>query len=296
MNVIKNILCPVDFSEKSGKVIEKAGFLARLYQADLTLIHVVSNMTAYMGSLYGFDSAANPEWFFPVTEQAKERARELLRDLKQQYVPYVVTCKSSIRYGNIRDEILEEAKELNADLIVLSTQSNDDLINLPLGNTVNDIISRADCPVFTFRELGEEKGFGKILIPVDVTYGINELMDYLVNYFDARDPEVQLINVVDTKHADDLGFISRIKNYLSRFEAEIKKRGIENISVEVISGKNPGASINDYAVAGNFQLIMMNTHGRSGLENLVMGSVTHHVVSRSRIPVFTYRGKNIEEM
>ncbi|MBX7241540.1 MAG: universal stress protein [Bacteroidia bacterium] len=296
MHTIKNILCPVDFSEKSGKMIEKAAFFARLHQADLTLVHVVSNMTAYMGSLYGFDSAANPEWFFPVTEQAKERARELLRDLKQQFVPYAVTCKSSIRYGNIRDEILEEAKELNANLIILATHSNDDLLNLPLGNTVNDIISRAGCPVLTFREMGEEKGFGKILIPVDITYGISELIDYIVDYFDSRDPEIQLINMVDTKHADDLGFISRIENYLGKFRDEIKKRGFNNTSLKVISGKNPGASINDYAVAGNFQLIMMNTHGRSGLENLIMGSVTHHVVSRSRIPVFTFRGKNIDEM
>ncbi len=296
MSVIRNILCPVDFTEKSGVIIEKAAFMARLYQADLTLLHVVSNMTAYMGSLYGFDSAANPEWFFPVTEQAKERARELLRDLKQKHVPYVVTCKSSIRYGNIREEIIEEAEELNADLIVIGIHDKEGVLNRQIGNTVQNVVSAAPCPVLVFRELGDEKGFGKILIPVDVSFGASELLDYLIGYFDARDPEVQFINVVETKHADDLGFISRIEAHLKKYVDYVRSKGFTRVSERVIIGKSAGIAINDYAVAGNFQLIMMNTHGRSGLDSLIMGSVTHHVVSFSRIPVFTYRSKTTDEM
>lgn len=295
MPTIKQILCPVAFSEKSEDVIEKAAFLAQLYQADLTLLHVISSLSAYMGELYGFNATSNPEWFYSMTEQAKDRARDLMRDIKKEKVPLAVKCKSSVRYGGVASEILEEAKAINADLIILTTHNHDDLMSLPLGSTAQDVISRADCPVMTLHTIGEEKGYRKILVPVDVTFGAKEITEYITKYFSVRDPDVEFITVIDPKHAEP-GYIKRITNYLSHFKDELNKAGLDNVKVNVITGKNTGAAINDYAIAGNFQLIMMNTHGKSGLGSRVMGSVTYQVVTRSRIPVFTHRAKDVKEM
>lgn len=294
MRPITHILCPVDFSEKSEESVKKAGFLARLYQADLTLVHVISSLSQYMGNTYGFDSVTNPEWFFPMTEQAKEKSREMLRDLKQKHIPYVVKCKSSVRYGRISEEILAEAQELNTDLIVMSMDSRDDLVSRSFGNVVTDVVSHATCPTLIFHQILEEKGFGKILIPVDIGFGAEEICDYLIEYFSVRDPEVTLITVVE--QIENEGYVGRIKNYLESFAQKLRAANIENVSVQVIGGKNIASAINDYAVAGNYQLVMMNTHAKSGLGGWVMGSVTHSVITRSRVPIFTFRAAKVSEM
>jgi len=63
------------------------------------------------------------------------------------------------------------------------------------------------------------------------------------------------------------------------YAKELNNHGLDNVKVNVITGKNTGIAINDYAIAGDFQLIMMNTHGKSGLGSTIMGSVTHQVVN-----------------
>ncbi len=294
MRPITHILCPVDFSEKSHETVKKAGFLARLYQADLTLVHVISSLSQYMGTTYGFDSATNPEWFLPMTEQAKEKSREMLREIKQKHIPYAVKCKSSVRYGRVSEEILAEAKETNTDMIVMSMDSRDDLISRSFGNVVTDVVSHSPCPTLVFHQILEEKGFNKILIPVDISFGADELCDYLVEYFSVRDPEVVIMTVVE--QIENEGYVGRIKAYLEGFAHKLRAANVENVSVQVIGGKNIASAINDFAVAGNFQLVMMNTHAKSGLGGWVMGSVTHSVITRSRVPIFTYRAAKIAEM
>lgn len=294
MATIKQILCPVSFTEQSEGLVKKAAFLAQLHQADLQLLHVINSLTSYLGDLYGFNPANNPEWFHPMTEQAKDKARDLLRDIKQRHIPLAVRCKSSVRYGGVVNEILAEAEELGADLIVLSNHTQDELNNLPIGTTAQDVISRAQCPVLTYRSLGTEQGFGKILVPVDLDFGAGELTDFLAEYFATRDPEVEFVSVIDPRNAD-AGYEERIKHFLQQFAEQLNKRDIERTKVNVLHGKQVGITLNDYAVAGDFQLIMMNTIGRSGLTGTILGSVTHQIVTRSRIPVLTYRAKNADE-
>lgn len=294
MRTIKHILCPVDFTEKSEALVESAGFLARLYQADLTLVHVINSVAFQLGNIYGLGGVAEADWQNPWTEKAKEKARELLREYKKEYVPLSVTCKSSVRYGDVTEEIIKESVENNSDLLVLSTEGNDELRRSPLSSTISEIISRIESPVLVFHAIQEEKGFKRIMIPVDPTFGIQELVDYLGNYFATRDPYVELLTVVEPEVAEPN--IRNIQDYLNKIVSHIRSLGIENVDSKIIFGKNPSAAINDHAVANNHQLIMMNTHGKSGIGGWSLGSVTHQVVSRSRIPVFTYRAVKIQDM
>ena len=59
----------------------------------------------------------------------------------------------------------------------------------------------------------------------------------------------------------------------------------------MILGKNIGAAINDYAVAASFRMIMMNAYRAEGFSLNIIGSTTHSVVTRSRVPVFSCKSK-----
>jgi nucleotide-binding universal stress UspA family protein len=58
----------------------------------------------------------------------------------------------------------------------------------------------------------------------------------------------------------------------------------------VIREASARPAIVDVALELNCQMIVMGTHGRSGLEHLLMGSVAEYVVRHSRVPVLTVRG------
>jgi nucleotide-binding universal stress UspA family protein len=58
----------------------------------------------------------------------------------------------------------------------------------------------------------------------------------------------------------------------------------------VVREASPPAAIVDVALELNCQMIVMGTHGHSGLEHLLLGSVAEYVVRHSKIPVLTVRG------
>ena len=77
------------------------------------------------------------------------------------------------------------------------------------------------------------------------------------------------------------------EKYLSEMVGYLKERGIRAESA-IVYGK-PGLALSDYAEKNSVDLIVMATHGRSGLSRIVMGSVAEHMVRASRSAVLLVR-------
>jgi nucleotide-binding universal stress UspA family protein len=78
-----------------------------------------------------------------------------------------------------------------------------------------------------------------------------------------------------------------IEEYLARVEKKLKKASLK-VRSEILRG-DPAEQIVDYADANPFNLIVMSTHARSGLNRWVYGSVTAKVLQRASSPVFLVR-------
>jgi len=75
------------------------------------------------------------------------------------------------------------------------------------------------------------------------------------------------------------------KDYLARMSDKLKKEGLA-VQTAIVKGRAADAIL-DYARKNNVDLIIMSTHGRSGVSRWVMGSVTDKVVRHATIPVLT---------
>ncbi|MFN8584716.1 MAG: universal stress protein [Dehalococcoidia bacterium] len=75
---------------------------------------------------------------------------------------------------------------------------------------------------------------------------------------------------------------------LSALREQLHARGVERVSIEVVEGA-PGPAIIEVAAQQGCDLIVMATHGRSGLGRAVLGSVADHVIRHSSIPVLLVR-------
>ncbi len=76
--------------------------------------------------------------------------------------------------------------------------------------------------------------------------------------------------------------------YLARVEARLRSEGVEDITASVWYG-NPVSVITEAAQLHGVDMIVMTTHGRSGLGRLVLGSVAESVIRSSRIPILIIR-------
>jgi nucleotide-binding universal stress UspA family protein len=81
----------------------------------------------------------------------------------------------------------------------------------------------------------------------------------------------------------------KVKEYLTRVKEKLYQPGlnVEIVDIERKANQSPAEVILDYAEKNNFDLIIISTHGRSGVSRWAFGSVAERVVNHSRIPVLT---------
>jgi nucleotide-binding universal stress UspA family protein len=82
--------------------------------------------------------------------------------------------------------------------------------------------------------------------------------------------------------------VADAEQYLSTLKSELEERGIRNVETHVWYGP-PAASIIDAAGLYKVDLIVMTTHGRSGVGRLLYGSVAESVLRGTTIPIFLRR-------
>lgn len=288
MQIVKKILCPIDFSETTHIIIEKAVALAKMHQAEIILLYVVHKLSRLGGHFYGFNTDEE-EWFQLLEQQIHPKISNLLTNLISKEIPNDVKASFEVGYGKVSAEIVRVAETIKADIILMAMETADALAKVPLANYVTQVISAAPCPVLTYHKIAEAADYSKILLPIDLRMGGEMVCTNLVRFFSTQNPEIQLITVINPESSQYQ--IKKARKQLLLYAANFKEKGIENISINVIMGKNIGAAINDYAVAASFRMIMMNAYRSEGFSLNIIGSVTHNVVTRSRVPVFSCKTK-----
>ena len=141
----------------------------------------------------------------------------------------------------------------------------------------------------------------RILVPVDFSAHSDSALRYAATLAGQVGASVELLHVVDdfTFGAYSEIYVPNIPDMtqeaintalerLKTIEAAVFPHGADVESV-VYAGR-PASTIIDHAAEGRFDLIVMGTHGRTGLSHLLMGSVAEHVVRTAGCPVLTIRG------
>jgi universal stress protein A len=139
---LKHILVPIDFSACSKKALAYASSFARQFGAELTLLHVVQPFTPV------------PEMPPVDFETINEAKAEL--DAVQGTVGNGVVSKALLCSGQAHSEIARASKELDIDLIVISTHGRTGLARALMGSTTEKVVRLAHCPVLVVREFEHE--------------------------------------------------------------------------------------------------------------------------------------------
>lgn len=141
---LKKILVPIDFSECSRKALQYAVPFAKQFGASLTLLHVVH--INYAGAEYG------PIDFPLLERQLQENGEKQIAALVKKHIGDQVPAETLVRTGRAASEIVEAARELDIDLIIISTHGYTGLKHVFLGSTTENVVRYAPCPVLTVRE------------------------------------------------------------------------------------------------------------------------------------------------
>jgi nucleotide-binding universal stress UspA family protein len=145
---LKRILVPVDFSPLSKKALQYALRFAEEFDADVKLVHVVEPDVPP-----AFDG-----WMIapPVISTNPDGAKKLKRLASSVQTARINPVQSTVRTGMPAHEIVEAAKELDVDLIIIATHGYTGWKHFAIGSTAERVVRAAPCPVLVVREKEHE--------------------------------------------------------------------------------------------------------------------------------------------
>ena len=146
---IKKILVPTDFSPASRKALHYAPCFANNFGSELTLLHVLEPATST--TFAGLPAA--PAFSEAEMADAEESLRALVSSLRTAGVARV---RWTMRTGVATHEIVEAAKELDVDLIVIATHGYTGWKHFAIGSTAERVARAAPCSVLVVREKEHE--------------------------------------------------------------------------------------------------------------------------------------------
>jgi universal stress protein A len=140
IRLFRKILCPIDFSQHSLAALDVA--LKMVQQNDATLY--LLNVAPMPAGAAGFQPV--PLDPYPYVE--KDR-REQLQKLAQKRIPATVRCETLVTSGDPAEQVLDTARGVNADLIVMGTHGRKGLGHLVLGSVAERVVRESPIPVLT---------------------------------------------------------------------------------------------------------------------------------------------------
>ena len=291
MQTFRTILFAADFSENSKEAFRAACSLATANETRLVVLHVAEptllpQEPIYYGQLTVQFVPADPD---------KARHAELKQKLREFYAP---DCPLDVAYrtneGTAAEEILSVAQEIGSDLIVLGTHGRTGLRWLLAGSVAVSVLHGANCPVMALRSTAEPHQAKEIQVILHATdFSADSEAALRVARQLAREHGARLIIVhaeklevlVDGTPAaviDPRAYHDAMENLRKRVDGPDLKYPVSTVLRRGFAAEE----IILTAVDMGCDLIVMGTHGRSGLGRLLMGSVAENVLPRATAPYF----------
>lgn len=293
MQEIEKILFPTDYSYCAEHAFAHAVYLASEHNADLHVLHITERETSDDGVVLVEGLLQGAKGELGAVLQGFGTAGET--GTSNQL--YTVTLHGEDPAG----DILAYAEKHGADVIVMGTHGRRGVRRFFTGSVTEKVVRHATCPVLTVGEQTRQKPGAegqRLLVPVDFSESMGPLLAEAKQLALAYRAEVDLLHVVQESVYPIVYGIEPVvplsEQVGKRAEEELHYAGAAAFGNEVVFRAevlvgHPIRDIAAYAERGNHAMIVIATHGLTGLKHLLLGSVTEAVIRTAPCPVYTVR-------
>jgi nucleotide-binding universal stress UspA family protein len=285
--MFEKILVPLDTSPFAEQVLPSVVELARSFNSEIDLINICeSHKTQETGTYQAY---------------LEEQVVKIQNALPGQNAK----IKAETTIGSPAQQILSYAKQEKVNLIVMSSHGLSGVTLWPLGSTADRVLRQTGQPILIVKvnpapeTVPQDSLFKRILIPLDGSDLGARVVPYVVEIASRFGSEVVLFHVIQTdKHLHSLGRIDTVpireeelaslqkqsEDYLS--QQSRKLAGSRASVVNVVKSGNVAEEIIKYAAVKSCHLIALASHGHSGFESWIIGSVTTKILHAGNKSLF----------
>ena len=292
----RQVLFPTDFSPCAERAFTHAAHLTSQYAARLHILSVVDAED---------DDSKNPMSYLPLgrdelaAELGLPRGPEPRMKVESNGETTPDSINVTLQASSPWRAILTYADENDIDLIVMGTHGRHGVDRILMGSVAEQVVRRAKCAVLTVRDTeASASNTGPIVVPVDFSTFTRGVLSQAIDLAEAYATEIHLVHVIEPITLPTVYGIDPMPAVVPDMEGRatealtlLKTESIPEAvpaHAEVLVG-HAAHEIVTYADDVRARMIVIATHGLTGLKRLLMGSVTEHVVREAACPVFTVR-------
>jgi nucleotide-binding universal stress UspA family protein len=268
------LLLATDGSEFSEGAVRLALAMAPKCDAKLTVMTIVLSNPEY-------DTIA-PQ----LAEAAEQKARVIIEDVRKRAESAGPSVETIIRHGQEpAREIVEQAEEMNADAIIMGRRGRRGLARMMVGDATARVCGQARCSVLVAPRHAQMWS-KRVLIATDGSH-----------YSDAAAEAAGKIAAICSLPVTVMSAALASHNAARRQEASDALERVKKIYTDMgldadtilVEARRPEEAILETARAKGADIIVMGSHGRTGLQKVLLGSVSERVIGTTEGPVLVVK-------
>ncbi len=290
---IRHILVATDFSPASTPAVVTASRLARTFGARVTLAHVFDPMPLSPAVTYPTQIWTGADFAL----QLEAETAKLLDETRNEHFAGVEVEVRALRHTSASTALCDLAEEQpqSIDLIVVGTHSRTGVKRLLLGSVAEQVIRHARVPVLAVRP-GDGQGLPQnIFVTTDFSPAADSALEDAAELARRFGAKVTLGHVYEAVS----GIAAGIPAYRSfdeldpELRAALQKLARERLgpdaAIELAVGVSAAEVLLERIEAGGYDLVVVATHGRTGLSRLLIGSVAERITRHAPCSVWASR-------
>jgi nucleotide-binding universal stress UspA family protein len=265
---MKNILCPIDFSEASIHALEFAADIGAHEQGRLTLLNIFTPAE--------FNKIIKSQHVEQVYDKLLKTAELKLEAIAKEIMHLsgkrgLMECRHIIRPGEIVIKVAEVAKEEDCDLIVIGTTGTSAFKKKYIGDSATSIIHHSRCSVMCIPESHNFQGINRIVYASDYQEEDKLAVQQIVRLATSMDAELKIVHISHHDHTIDKAmydsFVSELSGFV-RYDRTTFDRLVFN---DVAQG------LDKYARDIEADLLILLDKKLTKVEHLLHRSLTDHI-------------------
>lgn len=284
MKLLDNILLGEDYGKYSPNTLNVAIDLAKVFESKITPIYVLP------------DDIVNEKAKHLLEDTARSKLRETVKFISENGVE---TGEAILEFGSTSDAIVNAASAINASLVVLGAGDTTEKQKFKLGTTTERIIQKSEKPVFVVKD-NSPLNIQQILCPIDFSSASKRALKNAILICRKLKAKLTILSVCEIGTSwlvsDEVMKIENANKHdkhKSKFDDFLKDVNLAGIDwVKEIPKGNPSEEILSTISRIKVDLLVMGTTGKTGLNRLILGSVTEKVIREVPCSFLTLKAKD----
>lgn len=280
------ILFPTDGREGAYAVFDHVLDMVAHHEATLHILYVADTTHDSVTRIGG-----------GVVDVLEQEGQQIVQEFADQADRHHVPTVTDVLQGGVPATITEYAGEAKIDLIVMPTRGRTGVQRLLLGSTAERVVRQASVPVLTLHPDDDSVRYPyqNVLVPTDGSEYAMAAIGQAIDIVNMEGATLHVLSVVDVtslgidvhseRHVDTLE--EKARQAVAEAMSVAEDAGVDSVVGEIEYGSSVAQAIQSYVDERDIDIVVMGTHGRTGVDRYLLGSVTEKTLRTANVSLLT---------